>query len=110
MRHKGLWVFTALAVMLLVIPIQGASAASTGGCPNSASEKWTLAWVEGLGIAPEVATGIASLDGNGDGKTCIRKLHASEGTICNMDNQIVFRDNTVAGATGTPLDCQFGPT
>jgi hypothetical protein len=94
--------------MLLVIPIHGASAKSTGGCPSSASEKWVLASVQGLGIDPVVATGIASLDGNADGNTCIRKLQASEGTICNMENQIVFRDNTVAGAAGAPLDCGFG--
>jgi hypothetical protein len=108
MRRKSVWVLT-IAVMLLVIPIQGASATSTGGCPKGASEKWILASVEGLGIDPELASGIPSLDGNQDGNTCIRTLHVVEGTICNMENQIVFRDNSVAGPTGAPLDCGFGP-
>ena len=58
---------------------------STGGCPESASEKWELVTVESLGIPPEAATGIASLDGNGDGLTCIKP----QGTGG------VFRDNTV---------------
>ena len=98
----------AIAVLLLVVPIHGASATATGGCPDSASEKWVLASVEGLGIDPEAATGIASLDGNGDGLTCIRKLFSSEGTICNLENPIIFRDNTVRGTAGTPLDCGFG--
>ncbi|HEU4356747.1 MAG TPA: hypothetical protein VFT27_14255 [Actinomycetota bacterium] len=101
----------ATAVVLLALPINGASATSTGGCPEGASGKWVLASVEGLGVSPDVASGIASLDGNGDGNTCIRKLHASEGTICNMENPIIFRDNTVSASSGgEPLDCGFGPS
>jgi hypothetical protein len=108
MTRKVAFVLMAMTVALLALPINGASADSTGGCPKGATEKWILASVEGLGIDPEVAAGIASLDGNGDGNTCIRKLQASEGTICNMELQIVFRDNTVSGPTGDPLDCGFG--
>ena len=107
MRSRSLWILTALAVTLLVIPAHGALAKSIGGCPDSASEKWVLASVEGLGITPDQASGIASLDGNGDGNTCIRKRFASEGTICNMENPIIFRDNTVPGTGGPPLDCGF---
>src|SRR5262245_8746257 len=110
MRSRTVWVLTAIAVILLVMPVHGASAKSTGGCPNGSGEKWVLASVAGLGIDPEVASGIPSLDGNGDGNTCIRKSHGFEGTICNMEQRIVFRDNTVPGETGAPLDCGFGST
>ena len=58
---------------------------SVGGCPDSASEKWELVTVESLRITPETATGIPSLDGNGDGLTCIKPK--GEGGV--------FRDNTV---------------
>lgn len=108
-RWRSIMLVALIALMLSTILIQGAGARSTGGCPSGASEKWVLASVEGLGIDPEVASGIASLDGNGDGNTCIRKLFESEGTICNMDLPIIFRDNTVASSpAGDPLDCGFG--
>ena len=46
--------------------------------------------MRGLGLDPETASGIPSLDGNGDGWTCIMSLsnHPVEGAF-------VFRDNTV---------------
>jgi hypothetical protein len=107
-RTRSLILLAALATLLFAIPVYGASASSVGGCPSGASEKWVLASVEGLGIDPALASGIPSLDGNGDGNTCIRKLHPSEGTICNQENPIIFRDNTVPGPVGEPLDCGFG--
>lgn len=100
---------SAAAVLLLALPIQWAGAHSTGGCPGGASGKWILADVKGLGITPEEAGGIPSLDGNGDGNTCIRMLFDSEGPICNKDFPIIFRDNTVAATANgdVPLDCHF---
>ncbi len=59
----------------------GASGKTIGGCPSGAGAGWSLVTVESLGIDPEVAVGIASLNGNGDGYTCLKGL--------------VFRDNTV---------------
>ena len=59
---------------------------SVGGCPQGANEKWQLVTVASLGIDPETATGIPSLDGNADGLTCI-KPHSDGGGV--------FRDNTV---------------
>ena len=61
-----------------------AEAKSVGGCPPGGA--FRLVSVEDLGIDPEVATGIPSLDGNQDGLTCIKPL-GEEGFI--------FRDNTV---------------
>ena len=108
-RGRAVVALSVVAVLLSALPMQGASATSTGGCPEGASEKWVLADVEGLGISSEMASGIPSLDGNGDGNTCIRKLFDFEGTICNMDFPIVFRDNTVASSPiADPLDCGFG--
>ena len=78
---------TVLATAVVVVFVAPGSAVgkSIGGCPESASEKWELVTVESLGIPPEAANGIASLDGNGDGLTCIKP----QGTGG------VFRDNTV---------------
>ena len=62
---------------------------SVGGCPKGAGEKWELVTIASLGITPETATGIPSLDGNGDGLTCIKLLpNQPAGTF-------IFRDNTV---------------
>lgn len=66
-----------------------ASGTSTGGCPTGGD--WQLVTVASLGIDPDVAAGIVSLDGNGDGLTCIQTLpNYPKGT-----NAFVFRDNTV---------------
>lgn len=76
----------AIAVVAAALLATGSAVGkSIGGCPESASAKWELVTVESLGIPPEAATGIASLDGNGDGLTCIKP----QGTGG------VFRDNTV---------------
>jgi hypothetical protein len=108
MRGRALWLPAAIAVVFLVMPMHGALATSTGGCPSSTSEKWVLATVAGLGISEDQASGIPSLDGNGDGNTCIRKLGTAVGPVCDTSSPIVFRDNTVAGTGGTPLDCGLG--
>ena len=44
-----------------------------------------------LGITPETATGIPSLDGNQDGLTCINRLPNHP----LIEDAFVFRDNTV---------------
>ena len=62
---------------------------SVGGCPQGGGAEFKLVTVESLGITPETATGIPSLDGNGDGLTCIKLLpNQPAGTF-------IFRDNTV---------------
>jgi hypothetical protein len=47
--------------------------------------------VASLDITPEEAMGIPSLDGNGDGLTCIHRLPRHP----NIPDAFVFRDNTV---------------
>lgn len=70
--------------------IAGTAAADEplGGCPPGGN--WELVTVASLGIDPETASGIASLDHNDDGWTCIKPLpnYPVEGVF-------VFRDNTV---------------
>lgn len=78
-------------LVLLAIPVTGASAKSVGGCPDSTSQKWELVLVADLGINEEEAAGIPSLDGNGDGYTCIKPL---PGHPAGPDT-FIFRDNTV---------------
>jgi hypothetical protein len=68
----------------------GAQAKSVGGCPPAGN--WQLVTVESLDISPEVASGLASLDGNDDGWTCIKPL-----AIPGAPGAFVFRDNTVQG-------------
>jgi len=78
----------ATAAVVLVLS-SGASAKTVGGCPTN----FELVTVESLGLTEEQANGIPSLDGNGDGLTCIRPLAASENAI--IFGGFVFRDNTV---------------
>jgi hypothetical protein len=68
-----------------------ASAKSIGACPTG--DDWTLVTVESLGIPPDSAAGIPSLDGNLDGWTCTRPL----GVPGLPEGAFVFRDNTVQG-------------
>ena len=85
---RRLLTITSVAAILsspwLAVPATGAQAG--GGCP----EGWELKRVRSLGIDSETATGIPSLDGNGDGWTCVMTLenHPIEGAF-------VFRDNTL---------------
>ena len=51
-----------------------------------------MASLTDLGIDPETADGIASLDGNADGYTCIKPL------VHTGTDVVIFRDNTVAAA------------
>lgn len=67
----------------------GASAKAVGGCPRG----FELLTVESLGLTPEEANGIPSLDGNRDALTCIMFLPVPEGT--HLEGAFVFRDNTV---------------
>jgi hypothetical protein len=79
----------ALAVGASLVASTGAGATSTGSCPSG--DSWTLVAVADLGIPPEEASGIPSLDGNGDGMTCIKPGPTPNGP------QLIFRDNTVQG-------------
>jgi hypothetical protein len=72
----------------------GAVGKSIGGCPPSGG--WQLVTVESLGITPEQAVGIASLDGNRDGLTCIVPVNAAP--PAPISGAIIFRDNTVAAS------------
>jgi hypothetical protein len=56
-----------------------------GACPPG--DDWELVKVSSLHIPREVVSGLASLDGNGDGWTCVSPLEQRGG--------LVFRDNTV---------------
>ena len=76
------------AALLAAAPTAGAT--STGACPSGGT--WTLTSIADLGITPEDSTGIPSLDGNGDGMTCIKSF--SHGPL---DGGFAFRDNTVQG-------------
>lgn len=64
---------------------------SLGACPTGSGAEWTLVTVSSLGIDPETAMGIPSLDGNGDGMTCIR-TPPQESPLGELT---LFRDNTV---------------
>ena len=79
----------SVAALLAVAPTAGAD--STGGCPSGAD--WTLTSLEDLGFPPGEATGIPSLDGNGDGFTCVKPF-----TVGKNSGGVVFRDNTVQGS------------
>jgi hypothetical protein len=82
---------TGGAAFLIALAASPAEATSTGGCPTSPDAAWVLSSLADLGITPETADGIASLDGNGDGLTCVKMLPgANQGFF-------IFRDNTVQG-------------
>jgi hypothetical protein len=68
-----------------------ADARTIGGCPTGSGAEWQLATVESLGIDPETAMGIPSLDGNADGWTCIR----IPPQVSPLGELTLFRDNTV---------------
>jgi hypothetical protein len=73
----------------------GATAKSIGGCPSG--DSWRLVTVESLGIPEEQVSGLPSLDGNGDGWTCIAPTNANPNAP--ISGGFIFRDNTV-GSTG----------
>jgi hypothetical protein len=74
-----LWIALMLT-FALAAPV-AADGPPIGGCPG----KFTLVSVESLNL--DDPSGIASLDRNGDGFTCIKEDPNGEG--------FVFRDNTV---------------
>ena len=78
------------SVLVLSLAASPAEAKSTGRCPLGGS--WTLTSLADLGVDPEEAVGIPSLDGNADGYTCITRLIDPAGGV------IIFRDNTVGAA------------
>lgn len=75
------------AAVLVAAPLYGgaAHAKAVGGCPETAG--FALVTVESLGIPDEDVEGLPSLDGNGDGLTCIRPVADGK--------WMIFRDNTV---------------
>jgi hypothetical protein len=89
-RRFGAAVAVLAATVVVAFP-GAASAKSVGGCPTG--DDWNLVTVKSLGIPPDTAVGLASLDGNEDGWTCIRPL---EGPGI-PEGAFIFRDNTVQG-------------
>ena len=87
----GTAVTIAAATAALVFPATPL-AKSIGGCPRG--DGWQLVTVESLGIPPEDVSGIPSLDGNLDGRTCIKPLTGVPGV---PEGSFIFRDNTVQG-------------
>lgn len=88
MFKRGRGVIAAAPLVAAALFPAATGATSLGGCPSSGWELVTLASLE---ITPETATGIPSLDGNGDGLTCIHRLPRQP----NIEDAFVFRDNTV---------------
>jgi hypothetical protein len=82
-------VMTAALVLSLAPGL--AQGKSVGGCPTGSGAAWTLVLVSSLGIDPETAMGIPSLDGNRDGWTCIRTPPQQS----PLGELTIFRDNTV---------------
>jgi hypothetical protein len=90
MLRRTVFLLSSAAVVVALVAPGAATGKSVGGCPDTASGKWELVTVESLGPPPEGATGLQSLDGNGDGMTCIKRMQ-----LPNFGEAIVFRDNTV---------------
>jgi hypothetical protein len=90
-RRFGAAVAVLAATVAVAFP-GAASAKSIGGCPTG--DDWDLVTVESLGIPPDTASGLASLDGNRDGWTCIMPLVDVPGI---PEGAFIFRDNTVQG-------------
>ncbi len=87
-RRFGTLVAVVGATAAIAFPASG-SAKSIGACPSG--DNWSLVTVASLGITPDVANGIPSLDGNRDGWTCTRPL----GAPGLPEGAFIFRDNTV---------------
>ncbi len=91
---RRIWLVLILAALLLLAAFEGGATAKTiGGCPSG--DGWQLVTVASLGITPEEASGIASLDGNGDGSTCITPVPSNPAAV--NSGAMIFRDNTVRG-------------
>ena len=86
-------IVVVLAVAAAVaLPASSATAKSIGSCPTQGDYELTA--VAELGITEEQALGIASLDGNGDGYTCIKPAPVPSQSV--FYGGFLFRDNTVA--------------
>ena len=85
--RRRLIVLTVAAMALAVATATPKAAGPIGGCPRGGA--WELVLVAAVfpDVDPSVLAGIPSLDGNGDGWTCIRPAGPS----------VSFRDNTVQG-------------
>lgn len=91
LRAVLVFALTLAAAAMLLVASSASAAKPIGGCPPG----WELVGVEELGITPETASGIPSLDGNGDALTCIMFSPAAENS--SIGGGIIFRDNTVMG-------------
>ena len=80
----------SIAALTVCLGATGAQAKSVGGCPEGG--EWDLVTVESLDLPPELTSGLASLDGNGDGWTCVMDL-----INFPVAGVFIFRDNTVQG-------------
>jgi hypothetical protein len=80
----------SIAALTVGLGATGAQAKSVGSCPLGG--EWDLVTVESLDLPPELTSGLASLDGNGDGWTCIMPL-----ANFPAPEVFIFRDNTVQG-------------
>jgi hypothetical protein len=80
----------SIAALTVGLGATGAQAKSVGGCPRGGD--WDLVTVESLDLPSEIVSGLASLDGNGDGWTCIKPL-----ANFPAPEVLIFRDNTVQG-------------
>jgi hypothetical protein len=84
-QRRRRFIFAAALAVASLLPGTG-TATSTGGCPTG--DSWQLVTPKSLGIV----SGAPSLDGNGDGLTCIQYLP----NYPRFPDAFVFRD--------TPLD------
>jgi hypothetical protein len=76
-------ILATIAATVMAGAMASAAGKPIAGCPHGGA--WQLVTVASLGFPPEQIAGIQSLDGNGDGRTCIRPAGSS----------ITFRDNNV---------------
>lgn len=87
MNVRGWCVAVATSSALACAAVGVEASGPVGGCPSGGG--WELVRVADVfpDIDPTILAGIPSLDGNGDGLTCIRPAGLS----------VTFRDNTVQG-------------
>ena len=88
-RAYGVGLAIAAPLAAVALYTAPATATSIGACPTGSN--WERVALADLGIDPDTASGIPSLDGNGDGFTCIHDLP----NYPRFPDAFVFRDNTV---------------
>ena len=88
MRVQRWCVAGGVAILLAFATVAMKASGPVGGCPKGSGD-WELVVVAVVfpDVDPTILAGIPSLDGNGDGLTCIRPAGLS----------VTFRDNTVQG-------------